>query len=96
MLSENLDFIAFLLAVLIVPIVIGALSSSPQRAALWVYLVLVGGMAFEAFRDWWNEREIALLANGVGELLHVLLLAFVGIGGLAVLGHKLGQRGRTS
>jgi hypothetical protein len=94
--SENLDFIAFMIAVFTVPVVIGALSSSPQRAALWLYLVLVGGMAFEAGRDWWHGREVALLSNGVGEFLYVLVLAFVGFGGLVVLGHRLRHRGRTS
>lgn len=95
MYSLELDFIFFLIVVFTVPIVIGALSSSPRRAVMWVFLLLGGGLAFEVFRDWWRGREEALLAHGVGELIYILVGAFAVFGGLAVLGYKLKQnRGR--
>lgn len=91
MYSLELDFIVFMVVVFTVPVVIGALSSSPQRAVMWVFLLLGGGLAVEVFRDWWRGREEALLANGVGELIYVLAMAFAVFGGLAVLGYKLRQ-----
>jgi hypothetical protein len=90
-LSENLDFIAFVIVAFSIPVVIGVLSSTPQRAVLWVFLVLGGGLIFESIRDWWRGREDALLSLPVAELLYVLVLAFAVLGGLAVIGHRLKQ-----
>ena len=79
----------FVVALLGWPLVVGALSSSWQRAVLWMVAVLGFGMAFQGLRDWWFGQPHLLHNLDFSQILVLLASIIIIYGTLALIGYGL-------
>ena len=89
MFNRDPYFNAFIVALLCFPLVVGALSSSWQRAVLWIVALLGFGLGFQGLRDWWFGHAHFLDNLDVDQILFVLASAIIIYGTLAVIGYGL-------